>query len=108
VSYLRRPLGAIAVPSRARTAIAVPGLGSTQSRPASHQRVLGTLGDDTPSIDATQTQWQQDLLATAKESRDWQARWVKKDETQRWIQIGATVCIPLFAALWRGIFGRRA
>lgn len=56
----------------------------------------------------TQADFQQRLLASVDNVAAWQERWVKKDELQRWIQIGATVSIPLFTGLWRWLGFKRA
>lgn len=51
--------------------------------------------------------WRGQMLASQREMVEWQKRWVTTDERQRWIQIGATLAIPLAAAVWRAILGRR-
>lgn len=46
-------------------------------------------------------QYQKELLAA-------QRHWAEGDKFQKWVQIGATVSIPVFAAIWRLIgVGRR-
>lgn len=70
------------------------------------RRTFGGLGDDT-AVELTPAQYQQAQLAELKNIGAWQQRWVEKDEMQRWIQIAATVSIPLSAAIWRLIFGTR-
>ncbi len=108
-------------------------LGSIQSNPILHRRVprylqvmrapLGTLGDDTlgatvapanpataasaPALMLTDPQFQQ-MIDTMSSVRDWQKQWVQKDELQRWIQIAATVSIPVLAGIWRAIGFKRA
>lgn len=74
---------------------------------------LGSLGDDapptttlsTPTVtDATFQQatldWQQAILAKLQAG----ATTLKTEELQRWLQIAATLAIPLTAALWRAIW----
>lgn len=69
---------------------------------------LGSLGADESSItaptliDPAETRayrqrmekYQQDLIAA-------QRHWAEGDKFQKWVQIGATVSIPVFAAIWR-------
>lgn len=52
----------------------------------------------------TEGEWRAQMLAAQKSVVDWQERWVKRDELQRWMQLGATLAIPLSAAIWRAIF----
>jgi hypothetical protein len=61
-----------------------------------------TLAAGTPD---SQVAYQTASLAELKNISAWQQRWVEKDEQQRWIQIGATIAIPLFAAGWK-LLGR--
>lgn len=67
----------------------------------------GIFGDDTaPAV--TDPQWAQDLIATERAHTAWQQDWMKLESRQRWIQIIATVSIPLAAAIWRALgIGRR-
>lgn len=59
-------------------------------------------GDDAAPM--TEEQWRAAMLAETKSQSSWLERWVKKDELQRYIQIAATLAIPLSAAIWRAIF----
>lgn len=69
---------------------------------------LGSLGDDTLDAAASDAQWKADMLAGQRDLIAAQKVWAKGDETQKWIQIGVTAAIPLFAALWRALgIGRR-
>jgi hypothetical protein len=52
----------------------------------------------------TEAQWRAAMLDSQHEMVTWQERWVKRDELQRWLQFGATLAIPLSAAIWRMIF----
>lgn len=71
---------------------------------------LGSLGaDTTPTVIdpetrayyAKSTQQQQQLIEA-------QRHWAEGDKLQKWIQIGATLSIPLAAAIWRAIgLGRK-
>lgn len=63
---------------------------------------LGSLEGDTPEM--TEAQWRAAMLSSQQEMVAWQERWVKRDELQRWLQFGATLAIPLSAAIWRAIF----
>ena len=66
-----------------------------------------SFGDDAPM---SEEEWRKAMLEEQRKVSGWQERWVKRDELQRWIQIGATLAIPLSAAIWKAIFraGRRA
>lgn len=68
-----------------------------------------SLGDDAPTTgaatltDGTAT-WQQAMLSTSQRIAAAQEEFTKRESLQRWIQIGATLAIPLSAAIWRAIF----
>lgn len=70
------------------------------------QSVGGTsLGDDT--LDAT-AKWQQDMLASNNAILEAHKHWADGDRMQKWIAIGVTASIPVFAAIWRALgIGRR-
>lgn len=70
------------------------------------QGVEGTsLGDDT--LDAT-AKYQQDSLALQRQLLEAHKHWADGDKIQKWIAIGATLAIPLSAAIWRALgVGRR-
>jgi len=82
-------------------------MGGVQSRPtgARIQRAdLGSLGDDslsTPTVGDQMAQatakWQQDVLASLQRGADTLT-------LQRWLQIAATLSIPLAAAVWKAIW----
>jgi hypothetical protein len=57
------------------------------------------MGADEPEL--TEGEWRQQMLATQREVRDWQKRWVTEDKKVRHLQIAATLAIPLAAAFWR-------
>lgn len=59
-------------------------------------------GDDATPM--TEEQWRAKMLTETQGQSQWLERWVKRDEMQRWIQIAATLAIPLSAAIWRAIF----
>lgn len=68
-----------------------------------------SLGDDTPTTGAATltdgtTQWQQAMLSQTSAIAAAQQEFTKRESLQRWIQIGATLAIPLSAAIWRAIF----
>lgn len=65
-----------------------------------------SFGADAPM---SEEDWRTSMLEEQRKVSGWQERWVKRDELQRWIQIGATLAIPLSAAIWKAIFraGRR-
>lgn len=88
-------------------------LGSVQSRPPGRpvhrsQRSLGrlgSLGDDgstlsNPTVVDPTIQWQDDVLTQLKAG----VATHQKAELQKWLQIAATLSIPLAAAVWRMIF----
>ncbi len=69
---------------------------------------LGSLGDDTIGAVSTDAQWKADMLAGQRELIAAQKKWAQGDEFQKWIQIGVTAAIPVFAAVWRALgIGRR-
>ncbi len=69
---------------------------------------LGSLGDDpggpttlsTPTVTDRTFQWQGEVLAELRAG----VRTLQTSELQKWLQIGATLSIPLAAAVWRMIF----
>jgi hypothetical protein len=112
----------IANPRRIRVR-ASTALGSTQSRPSTFKRVarggFGSLGDVTdaqpptslaqqslaaPTIVDPTLQWQQSMLEQTTAIAAAQAEFTRRESLQRWFQIGATLAIPLSAAIWRAIF----
>ena len=78
-------------------------LGSVQSTYA-----LGSVqssysfGDDAGEM--TEAEWRKKMLEQQTGVTSWIERWVKRDELQRWLQLGATLAIPLSAAIWKAIF----
>lgn len=70
----------------------------------------GSLGDDAAAGEMTEAQWRAAMLAQQTQVVQWQKRWVERDELQRWLQLGATLAIPLSAAIWKAIFraGRKS
>jgi hypothetical protein len=97
-------------------------LGSNQSMPATHRmapRIYGSLGDDIPadtSIAVPSTlpdptaEWRANMLAQSTAIAKAQEDFTRRESMARWVQIGATLSIPLAAAVWRAIFrsGRRS
>jgi hypothetical protein len=84
-----------------------PGL---QGPPDWYRAMQGaSLGDDTQTTGAAQltdgtSQWQQSMLSEVQGVRAAQEEFTRREGLQRWIQIGATLAIPLSAAIWRAIF----
>jgi hypothetical protein len=89
-------------------------MGSIASQPPG-QRVLrgpntlGSLGDDAPGgstlaaptiADPATMQWQANVLAQLQAG----VATMQKAELQKWLQIAATVLIPVSAAIWKAIF----
>lgn len=118
MSYVRRPLGGVSSqppgPRIGRRApIALSGVSSQPPGLPLARRALvslGSLGADdasitTPTLVDPETRayrqrmekYQQDLIAGQQ-----------ADKMQKWVAIGATISIPVFAAIWRLIgVGRR-
>lgn len=88
---------------------------------------FGSLGDDTdaepvtslaqptltqPTVVDPTVQWQNDMLAQTKAMVASQLDYAQREVQQKWIQIAATLAIPLAAAAWRALgralSGRRA
>lgn len=77
---------------------------------------LGSLGDDTSATSQSLTtptlvepgpvmaQWQQDVLASQAQAMAKQDAYLAIETKQRWMQIIATLSIPVAAAIWRAIF----
>lgn len=80
--------------------------GQVPSWYAAMQGVSGSsLGDDT--LDAT-TAYQQESLKLQRDLLTAHRNWADGDKMQKWIAIGATLAIPLSAAIWRALgVGRR-
>jgi hypothetical protein len=57
------------------------------------------MGADEPEL--TDAEWRRAMLATQRETRDWQKKWVIEDKKVRHLQIAATLAIPLVAAIWK-------
>ena len=93
---------------------AMEGLASRPpGRPISRRMAsLGSLGDDPtpgttlsePTITDPTVQWQGNVLAQLQAG----VATLQKAELQKWLQIVATVSIPLSAAIWKMIFRRGA
>jgi hypothetical protein len=67
-----------------------------------------SLGDDqasgAPVITDGVAQWQQAMLSTTQQIADAQTAMAEKDKWIRYLQIAATLSIPLAAAVWKMIF----
>jgi hypothetical protein len=87
--------------------------GSSTVIPRYHRQraSLGSLGDDTSGagsttlsqptlVDPVTLQWQGNVLAQLQAG----VATLKKAELQKWLQIAATLSIPLAAAVWKMIF----
>ncbi len=59
-------------------------------------------GDDAGEM--TEVEWRKKMLEQQTGVTAWMERWVKRDELQRWLQLAATLAIPLSAAIWKAIF----
>ena len=83
-----------------------PGARIYRIRPAGS---LGSLGDDAgggstlsqPTLtDPATVQWQANVLAQLQAG----VKTMQTAEFQKWLQIGATLSIPVAAAIWKAIF----
>lgn len=75
-------------------------------RLASHH--LGSLGEDSLDAMTEERQWRAAMLDGQRKLIAAQEHWADGDRMQKWIAIGATLAIPLSAAVWRAIgIGRR-
>lgn len=82
------------------------------SPPAWYQAMYGcSLGDDQSASDAGpqsltdgQAQWQKAMLDTTKQIADAQWAFAEKDRWIRYVQVAATLSIPLAAAIWKAVF----
>lgn len=74
-----------------------------------YRAMQGTsLGDDSLDAMNADAQWKKDLLAGQRELIAAQKQWATGDRFQKWVAIGATLAIPLSAAIWRALgVGRR-
>ncbi len=63
------------------------------------RRSLGSLGDD--SLEGGTLEWQDKVLAELRAQTVAHATWADGDKFQKWVAIGATCMIPVFAALWK-------
>lgn len=71
---------------------------------------LGSLGDDGDSgtlsqptlVDPVTVAWQNSVLSQLQAG----VEAMKRAETQKWIQVGATVMIPVFTMIWKAIVRR--
>lgn len=84
-------------------------LGSSLVRPPRWYRQMQgtTLGDDTLDAMSDET-FKKTVVANQRELIAAQKHWADGDKMQKWIAIGATLAIPLSAAIWRALgVGRR-
>lgn len=58
------------------------------------------LGSDAVMTPQTQQEYQAATLAELRAINTRTAAAVKKEELQKWIQIGVTAAIPVFGAIW--------
>jgi hypothetical protein len=65
------------------------------------------VGDVEPA-ELSEADWRREMLVTQRSVRDWQKRWVEEDKRIRYLQIAATLAIPLAAAVWKLILRRGA
>lgn len=104
-------------PPRARTRAV--GRLAHSGQPAWYRAMQGTtLGADDPEpstslaqpslpvdpVDPGTREFRTKLLASHEQLIKIGERWVRREELQRWLQIAATLAIPLSAVIWRAIF----
>ncbi len=118
MSYVRRRgLGGVSSqpPGRAVALRSLRGLGGVSSQPPGLPVARGSLGADEASIttptviDPAETRAYRERMEKLQQQLvEAQRHWAEGDKFQKWVQIGATVSIPVFAAIWRLIgVGRR-
>jgi hypothetical protein len=94
---------------------AMEGVSTRMPRPRVWRALpsLGSLGNgetdggttlSTPTITDPTFQWQADVLAQLRAG----VKTLQTAELQKWLQVAATLSIPLAAAIWRVIFRRGA
>jgi len=93
---------------------AIGGVSTPLSRARVHRQMgpaLGSLGDDPASAstlsqptltDPATAQWQANVMAQLQAG----VQTLKTAELQKWLQIAATLSIPLAGAIWKVIFGK--
>lgn len=98
-------------PDRALPGRALSGVSTRlPTRPVVKAVYLGSLGDDPPADNTlsdptlSTVQWQADVLTQLRSG----VATLRQAELQKWLQIAATLSIPLAAAIWRVIFRRGA
>ncbi len=93
-------------PGRPVSMLALSGVSSQP--PGRPVRSLGSLGDDTLDAANEEKAWRAEMLANSRALVIAQQHWADGDRFQKWVAIGATLAIPLSAALWRALgVGRR-
>jgi len=112
MSYFRRPQRALSggPPAWYR---AMSGVSSMPPRRKLPQvQSLGSLGDapsdpttlSTPTVTDPTAAWQAEVLLNLQAG----VKTLQMAEMQKWLQIAATLAIPLSAAVWKAIFRRGA
>lgn len=122
MSYHRKPLSG--VQSRAYgSRVARRSLDGIQSRQYGSRIGRGALGGlfdsidppfppvfqgDQPADDMDEGVWRKNMLASQENQTLWMASWVRRDAFQRWLQLAATLSIPLAALVWKALLKRRS
>ena len=101
MSYFRKALGGIqSQPPGGR--VYRGALAGVQSQPPGgrvSRNALGSLGDDTPETRA----FQEALLTETRRIQEHERDRLHKEELRGYLQIAATLSIPLAAAIWRAL-----
>lgn len=83
--------------------VTAPMRGRSIPREASVGGYQSGLGAD----EMSETDWRAALLKAQREVAEWQRQWVENDKRLRYMQMAATLSIPLAGAIWKLILGRR-
>lgn len=101
MSYFRKTLALSGIQSQpAGGRVARGALSGLQSQPAGgrvFRGSLGSLGDDTLET----RNFQQELLQQTKAIQEHELARIRKEEIRGYLQIAATLSIPVMAAVWK-------
>lgn len=93
-SYVDRGLSGITSPQVGRRYVA--------------RGLAAAMGDTEPATNLTEEQWRAAMLKEQGRLAIAADRWIEQDRMIRYLQIGATLMIPVAGAVWKFILGRRA
>lgn len=104
IEYGTVPISPPPPPPKQRAAIAARSRSRAIKLATAFQPDALKFTPDAYAFGDAESDWRDQMLTETKSQTAWLERWVKRDELQRYIQIGATLAIPLAAAVWRAIF----